>query len=297
MPQPSTRRRFLQSTALAGLTATAGCVSSGETGQPTDNEATATSTKTTATTTESPDLTPPDSLSDWLADANAYDGEPRRYAVGDQPTIRVGEPTDDGMAFAPPVVEVPPMTNVRWDWTGHGGQHNVVALDGTFDSGRTNAQSGTGYHYIFEEVGTHAYVSEPHREDGMKGAVIVREPPSTGYEEVDQWVTETSNFDGSITDHDGSGPATVTVADKGNGGHFAFDPPVLRISPGTTVRWEWTGNGGAHNVIFDNHDIGSGHVASESSTTYEHTFETADVYLYYCAPHRALGARGAVIVE
>ncbi len=48
------------------------------------------------------------------------------------------------------------------DWR-HGEQHNVVALDGTFDSGRTNAQRGTSYHYIFEEPGEYRFVSErPH---------------------------------------------------------------------------------------------------------------------------------------
>ncbi|MFC6973724.1 halocyanin domain-containing protein [Halomicroarcula sp. GCM10025709] len=300
MRQPSTRRRFLQCTALAGLTAVAGCTSTDETAQAAgatpDSETTA-APSTTETATPTPEQTPPESVSEWLTDANGYDGERRRYGIRARPTIGVGHPTDDGLAFTHPVIEVPPMTTVAWEWTGHGGQHNVVALDGTFDSGRTNAQDGTCYKYFFEKTGVYPYVSEPHREDGMKGAVFVREPPSTGYEAVDEWLAASGSFDGTVTDHDGSGPATVTVGAEGNGGHFAFSPTVLRISPGTTVRWNWTGEGGAHNVVFEDHDIRSGQVDHEPSTTFEHTFESDGIYRYACAPHRALGQRGAIIVE
>jgi halocyanin-like protein len=203
---------------------------------------------------------------------------------------------DGEMAFAPAVIEVPPNTTVNWEWTGHGGQHNVVALDGTFDSGRTNAQAGTCYHYFFEEPGTYPFVCEPHKEEGMKGAVIVKEPPSTGNEKVDDWVQATSNFDGSIADKTGSEAATITVGAEGNAGNFAFDPPVMKISKGTTVSWEWTGNGGGHNVVFEDHDIESGDVLPDPVVHFEHTFETAGTYRYACEPHHSLGMRGAIIV-
>ncbi|MBX0323034.1 halocyanin domain-containing protein [Halomicroarcula sp. F13] len=293
MEPPSTRRQFLASTALTGLAATAGCLSTGETSQAVGDASDGGSTEST----ETAELTPPDSLGEWLVDANGYDGEPHRYGAGSRPSVWVGEPTDDGLAFAPPVVEVVPMTKVRWDWTGHGGQHNVVALDGTFDSGRTNAQSGTCYQYLFEEPGTYPYVSEPRRDDGMKGAVVVREPPSTGYPKVDQWLSHASNFDGTVVDRTGSDTAVVTVGAEGNGGAFAFDPPLVKIARGSTVRWEWTGDGGAHNVVFEEADVSSGDVASDAGTTFEHTFDDPGQYRYACLPHEALGMRGAVVVE
>ncbi|MFT4923050.1 MAG: nitrite reductase (NO-forming), partial [Haloarculaceae archaeon] len=31
--------------------------------------------------------------------------------------------------------------------------------------------------------------------------------------------------------------------------------------------------------------------------TFEQTFDSSGVVLYYCAPHRTLGMRGAIIVE
>ncbi|WP_276271601.1 halocyanin domain-containing protein [Haloarcula litorea] len=291
MKRPSTRRQFLAGTALAGITAVSGCLTDGTASASADVSGSAESA------TPDSETTPPSDLEAWLADANGYDGDRRRYGPGDQATVAVGEPFGDDYAFYPTVVEVPPMTTVRWDWTGHGGQHNVVALDGTFDSGRTNAQPGTGYHYIFDEPGVYPYVSEPRRDEGMKGAVVVKEPPSTGYQKVDEWLASVGNFDGTVTDRTGATTTTVSVGAEGNGGEFAFSPPVLRVDSGTTVRWKWTGDGGAHNVVFENADIDSGDVVPEPGVHFEHTFESTGSYLYACLPHKALGMRGAVVVE
>ena len=74
-------------------------------------------------------------------------------------------------------------------------------------------------------------------------------------------------------------------------------PPVLRVRTGTTVVWEWTGNGGGHNVAFDDSDIESDDVSIEQGRTFEHTFDAAGTYRYYCAPHHSLGMRGVIIVE
>lgn len=291
MRRPDTRRRFLQSTALVALGTTAGCLTSGSpTGD--DGEATA-----EPTATETPRTTPPSSLDEWLADANGYDGESVRYGPRAQPRITAGQPTDDGLAFDPPVIEVSPMTPVTWDWTDHGGQRNVVALDGAFDSGRTNAQMGTSYQHVFDEKGEYAFVSEPHRDEGMKGAVIVRDPPATGYEAVDEWVVESTVFDGTVADETGADTATVTVGAEGNGGRFAFYPPVLKVSPGTTVEWEWTGRGGSHNVVFRNVDIDSGRPEPSSGVNFERTFEESGSYLYACAPHEGQDMKGAIVVE
>ena len=293
MRPPSTRRQFLASTGLTTLAVTAGCVSSSSP-NPADNgiEA-ASSTPTEKATTAST----PESLDDWLDDANGYDGEARRFGPESRPTVMVGKEMDGGLAFDPPVIEVPPMTLVRWDWTGHGGQQNVVALDGTFDSGRTNAQSGTKYHYFFEETGEYRYVSEPHRDGGMKGAVIVKEPPSSGNATVNEWLIESSNFDGTIADRTDTDTATVTAGADGNGGQFAFDPPALKVSTGTTVRWDWTGDGGPHNIVSKGDGPLDSELVADEGSAYEHTFEETGTYLYSCKPHEGLGMRGAIVVE
>jgi halocyanin-like protein len=250
----------------------------------------------TPESTAASDIPEPESLQAWLADANGHDDDVTRQTAEDRPDVRVGHDTGEGPAFAPAAIEVPPNTEVTWEWTGHG-VHNVVALDGTFDSGRVNGQPGTCYHYFFEEPGEYYFVSEPHAEEGMKGAIVVKEPPSTGYPAVDEWVVDTSNFDGSVADRTGQDRTTVAAGAEGNGGQFAFDPPVLKISPGTTVAWEWTGEGGAHNIEFEEADIASGEVVAESGVHFEHTFEETGIYRYACLPHRALGQVGAVVVE
>jgi len=293
MRPPSTRRQFLASTGLTTLAVTAGCVSSSSPNPADNGTEAASSTPTEKSTTAST----PESLDDWLDDANGYDGEARRFGPESRPTVMVGQEKDGGLAFDPPVIEVPPMTLVRWDWTGHGGQQNVVALDGTFDSGRTNAQPGTGYRYFFEEPGEYRYVSEPHRDGGMKGAVIVKEPPSSGNATVDEWLIESSNFDGTIADRTDTDTATVTAGADGNGGQFAFDPPALKVSTGTTVRWDWTGDGGPHNIVSKGDGPLDSELVADEGSAYEHTFEETGTYLYSCKPHEGLGMRGAIVVE
>jgi len=292
MRRPHTRRRFLEGTAAAGLLATAGCLSK------IGNAETNAATGETGAYTPASEIEPPESVDEWLDTANGYMGDRVRDGIGSPAEVQVGhEYEDDGLGFAPVVIEVPPKTVVHWDWTGHGGQHNVVALDGTFDSGRTNAQPGTGYHYFFEETGTYPYVSEPHRDDGMKGVVVVTEPPSTGYEDVDKWVVHSSNFDGEITDRTDADSASITVGAEGNGGSLAFAPVVLRITPDTNVTWEWSDQAGPANVSFKNADIKSGGPTPDPETTFEHTFEETGIYRYSSLPHESLGMRGAIIVE
>ncbi|RAW45909.1 halocyanin domain-containing protein [Halorubrum sp. 48-1-W] len=293
------RRDVLHAMSVTGVATLAGC--SSVTGVDSTADDGSGSGESTAdgepTYTPVSELSPPDSLEDWLSDANGYEGERKRTGTNGRAELRLGREYDDGLGFSPVVIEVPPMTNVRWNWTGHGGAHNVAALDGTFDSGRPNAQSGTSYHYVFEEPGTYPFVSEPDREDGMKGAVVVKEPPSTGYEAVDEWVVHSDNFDGSIADETDDDAASVAVGAEGNGGHLAFDPPVLKVSPGTTVVWEWTGEGGSTNVAFEDLDVRSGDPTADPETTFEHAFEEPGTYRYSSLPHEAIGMRGAVIVE
>ncbi len=113
---------------------------------------------------------------------------------------------------------------------------------------------------------------------------------------VDQYLNETSNYDGTIQDETDSDSVTVDVGAEGNGGAFAFAPPAIRVSPGTTVTWVWTGNGNGHNVVHEQGDFES-EQSTEAGYEFDHTFESAGTYLYYCAPHLGFGMRGAVIVE
>jgi halocyanin-like protein len=328
------RRTFLRTVGVASLLAAAGCVgqtgpepaaagggSGGNvasstptgTGTPTRTDTpTETDTDTdteTQTETDTPSPTPIGSVEAWLADANGYDGEVQRRAGGQAsvhvaipPTAEIAADSDMALAFRPPGIQVPPGTTVTWIWSDHPDAHNVVALDGTFDSGEPTAASDARFEYTFDEPGTYPYVCETHRGEGMKGAVVVREPPSTGYPSVDDWLAGVDRFDGTVTDRTGTDRTTVTAGAAGNGGHFSFDPLVTKVSAGTTVAWEWTGEGGAHNVAFDERagdaaDADPIEVQTEPGVHYEETVDEPGVYLYYCAPHQSLGGRGALIVD
>ncbi|WP_251341405.1 halocyanin domain-containing protein [Haloplanus halophilus] len=111
----------------------------------------------------------------------------------------------------------------------------------------------------------------------------------------DGWFSNVGNYDG-VVDETGSGEVTVAVGAQGNGGAYAFDPPAIRISTGTTVVWEWTGKGAQHDVAAEGGAFESDR-STEEGFTFEHTFSSAGTYRYVCTPHRALGMKGAVVVE
>ena len=100
-----------------------------------------------------------------------------------------------------------------------------------------------------------------------------------------------NNVDGSITDRTGESELVVEV---GPGGNFAYDPALIRIDSGTTVRWEWKSSGHTVTSVSDNFGIDTGRKSSGFETSY--TFDTPGEYLYECEPHSSAGHRGAIIV-
>ena len=117
-------------------------------------------------------------------------------------------------------------------------------------------------------------------------------------QEVADYLSETSNFDGTVSDMTGQDTVTVSVGAEANGGAFGFDPAAVQISTGTTVEFEWTGEGAAHNVVSpDDGPLDSGSAVDTSGVEYEYTFEETGTFLYECTPHSSLGMKGAIVVE
>ncbi|SFR63646.1 halocyanin domain-containing protein [Halogeometricum limi] len=134
------------------------------------------------------------------------------------------------------------------------------------------------------------------------GGSGTEEPPETTAGEVeandetfDGWLSGVDGAD-RLTDATGRSEVRVRVGAEGNGGNFAFDPAVLRVSTGTTVVWEWTGLGSAHNVVDEAGAFQSG-LSGTEGTTFSHTFETAGVTKYACTPHESIGMKGVVVVD
>ena len=62
-----------------------------------------------------------------------------------------------------------------------------------------------------------------------------------GVVDLSKWFANTEN-DHELVDRRGESEVVVAVGAEGNGGPYAFDPPALRIDPGTAVVWERVGD-------------------------------------------------------
>lgn len=108
----------------------------------------------------------------------------------------------------------------------------------------------------------------------------------------------------------GSNTQSIGMAEN-----LAFDPQTVRIAVGTNVVWENTSQAN-HTVTAYGNEIpngaayfASGGFDSEQAAhrnvreglirpdeQYEHTFERADRYGYFCIPHEQAGMTGTVVV-
>lgn len=122
--------------------------------------------------------------------------------------------------------------------------------------------------------------------DGGERSFLDEEP------NYDGWLDEATNYEGTVdlTDQD---RVTVAVGYE----QFAFDPPAIAVSSGTEVVWEWTREGGSHNVVSKDDGPLESELVGEAGHTYSHTFEESGTFPYSCTPHEATGTKGAVNVE
>lgn len=169
-------------------------------------------------------------------------------------------------------------------------------LGGETDDGTVTAGLGVSVPAADTTV-TVRIVWESQASDSSATLVTATVEVESGNEDVPEEVTEylegANAHDGTLADWTDRDEATVVV---GGGDDYAFDPPAVRVTPGTTLVWEWSGNGGSHNVVHEDGAFESELVA-QAGHTFEHRFVEPGTYLYYCFPHRRSGMRGAVVVE
>jgi halocyanin-like protein len=92
-------------------------------------------------------------------------------------------------------------------------------------------------------------------------------------QEVQPEFSYLEGVDGGVEDLRGQDEVTVEVGASGNGGSVAFAPAGIWIDPGTTVIWEWTGDGGNHNVVTaDGPASLESELVGEAGFTYEFEF-------------------------
>lgn len=89
-------------------------------------------------------------------------------------------------------------------------------------------------------------------------------------------------------------------------GEFHFEPHVVRVEPGDTVRWvlesgnhsstSYDPSNGKPSRIPEDADGWDSGMLSESGATFEKTYRVAGVYDYFCIPHEGVGMVGTVVV-
>ncbi|MFO8114454.1 MAG: halocyanin domain-containing protein [Halorubrum sp.] len=107
--------------------------------------------------------------------------------------------------------------------------------------------------------------------------------------------------DGNLGEYvDARGESEVTVEVGADDDGLAFDPTLLWVDTGTTVTFEWTGDGGAHNVVTVDGpaELDSGDPVDEEGETYEVELgeDAAGITHYHCVPHDAVGMHGGIAV-
>ncbi len=101
---------------------------------------------------------------------------------------------------------------------------------------------------------------------------------------------------GTYEDLRGQSEVTISV---GAGDGLSFGPTKVWIDPGTTITWEWTGNGGDHNVhAVDGPASFESQITGEEgfTFTYETSEEDAGITHYQCDPHQQVGMHGGLAV-
>ena len=128
------------------------------------------------------------------------------------------------------------------------------------------------------------------------GAAAAQEGNTSGGNQSGSNTTGSGNMTGGNQSSGGGGGSTKTV-EVGAGSGTSFGPEEVTIAPGDTVVWEWTGEGGAHNVVAEDGAFNSGSPEEGSGITFEHTFQETGEFPYICEPHEAVGMVGTVIVQ
>ncbi|WP_256403561.1 halocyanin domain-containing protein [Halorubrum salinum] len=133
------------------------------------------------------------------------------------------------------------------------------------------------------------------------GAATATSGTAAAQEVEPDWPSGASSGNvGSYQDARGQDSVTISVGAGDQG--LAFDPTLVWVDTGTTITWEWTGSGGAHNVQTVEGggpaSLDSGDPVGEEGYTYEYevTEEDAGITHYHCVPHTAVGMHAGLAV-
>ena len=176
-----------------------------------------------------------------------------------------------------------------------------TATLGTDDFTKTTSNGNHTYEATYSASSDGDYTAtleEASDENGNNGADLQSASVTvTTPQKIDDYLENARRYDDRIVDYTGQNEVTISVGAGSIG--FAFDPSAIRIDAGTTVIWEWTGEGGLHNVASteeSDSQFNSGEPVGEEGHSFRQSFDSAGIQLYHCTPHQANGMLGAIEV-
>ena len=151
-----------------------------------------------------------------------------------------------------------------------------------------------------DDVSRRAFMRTAGGAAAAAGAATATAGTAAAQEVAPDWPSGAEGNVGSYTDARGQDSVTISVGAGDQG--LAFDPTLVWVDEGTTITWEWTGAGGAHNVqTVDGGgpaSLDSGDPVGEEGATYEYetSSEDAGITHYHCVPHTAVGMHAGLAV-
>ncbi|ELZ59293.1 MULTISPECIES: halocyanin domain-containing protein [Halorubrum] len=151
-----------------------------------------------------------------------------------------------------------------------------------------------------DDVSRRAFMRTAGGAAAAAGAATATAGTAAAQEVEPDWPSGAEGNVGSYTDARGQDSVTISVGAGDQG--LAFDPTLVWVDEGTTITWEWTGAGGAHNVqtVEDGGPatLDSGDPVGEEGATYEYetSSEDAGITHYHCVPHTAVGMHAGLAV-
>jgi len=314
------RRRFVSATATLVTVGLAGCGGDGDsTDSPTATD-TATDTETDTATQGGNGVTHTVDMTDQLV----FDPDSLTIAPGD--TVVWENVGTIGHSVTAYEEDLPDGADY---WASGGFDSEAAARDAYSGTGSLeetgNVAGGESWSHTFETEGVHQYFCIPHEAAGMVGEIEVSTggatatgtatattdtttatttdtaAPTATPNAIDQYMlnegTPANNYDGTVVDMTGNGTITVEVGAGSMG--LAYGPAAVRIDTGTTIQFEWTGNGGGHNVVATDDaaaPLDSGAAEGGTGVKYEYTFDSTGLTPYYCTPHQSAGMKGVIEV-
>ncbi|MEK6955845.1 MAG: cupredoxin domain-containing protein [Nanoarchaeota archaeon] len=108
--------------------------------------------------------------------------------------------------------------------------------------------------------------------------------------------TEIEDVDTGANEVIGPGDVKEFVID---GSSYKFDPNIISVNKGDTVRINFVNTGGKHDLRIDGYNVGTKVIDSGQEDTIEFTADKTGEFEYYCSigEHRQMGMVGKLVVK